>query len=357
MANIYEGVMNYEPTKARGWRPEAVPRVWDTLWGEGPPVEEEEEVLKVIEPVTTNGVKWKDSKLKSLWDDLKKDFQKGFGEGQQQRAIDDALPWVNPDVRGRMAPPGFWNQVASAPVAGPSNWDDYTTYKDREDALHGQSYLTTTGAPVSPRAQSLTLDPPMTQIAESQLASPTQFVPQFDLNYETNIPGVPQQTSLPLTQPSTSWQPQFDLNYETTMPTPNLFQQQSNITVSPEEVQTFVGGNVLPDGQVVLANEEILPGSTQPNSYNIWGDFGSSFQPDWEDAIDLERRTAYLPERLPASTELTDQQFENAGQGRNNYVFGNTTAPGVGSIPDPRRYSMGIPMGSYEELRALGLAK
>ena len=33
----------------------------------------------------------------------------------------------------------------------------------------------------------------------------------------------------------------------------------SEVTVSPEDVQTWVGGNILPDGQVVLANEEILP--------------------------------------------------------------------------------------------------
>lgn len=33
----------------------------------------------------------------------------------------------------------------------------------------------------------------------------------------------------------------------------------SEVTVSPEDVQTWVGGNVLPDGQVVLSNEEILP--------------------------------------------------------------------------------------------------
>ena len=117
MANIYEGVMNYEPTKARGWRPEAAPRVWDTLWGEAVEDNGEEEEVVVSAPVT-GGVKWEDSKLKTLWDDLKKDFQKGFEEGQQQRAIDETEPWINPDTG--LPLPGQGSTQQTTPYSGPS---------------------------------------------------------------------------------------------------------------------------------------------------------------------------------------------------------------------------------------------
>ena len=46
---------------------------------------------------------------------------------------------------------------------------------------------------------------------------------------------------------------------------------------------------------------------------------------------------------------LTDQQSQNAGQGRNSYVFGDTTAPGVGSVPNKTLFSMGIPLPNYDE--------
>ena len=44
-----------------------------------------------------------------------------------------------------------------------------------------------------------------------------------------------------------------------------------------------------------------------------------------------------------------DQQFQNAGQGRNNYVFGDTTAPGVGSVPNKTLFSMGIPLPDFND--------
>ena len=77
----------------------------------------------------------------------------------------------------------------------------------------------------------------------------------------------------------------------------------------------------------------------------------------------VDRRSPTLPERPTQSSSyledwplnenqwntLTDQQFQNAGQGRNNYVFGDTTAPGVGSVPNKTLFSMGIPISDYGE--------
>lgn len=167
MANIYEGVMNYEPTKARGWRPEAAPRVWDTLWGEAvaPNGGEEEEVV-VEAPITdVDNI----SKIKNLWNDLKTDFVKGKDEATAKAVLNNLYdiesgiwgspeerrvnnPWVDPDsvvpnTQQFVNQPGSDTPWTNPDYVAPAETAWTPTYKTREDWVNQPNNLTVSALP------------------------------------------------------------------------------------------------------------------------------------------------------------------------------------------------------------------
>ena len=111
MANPYQNIMNYVPSASAGFRPEAAPRVWDTLWGEAVAPnggEEEEVVVEGVIPEAPEG------DLLNLWNDLKTDFVKGKDEATAKAVLNNLYdiesgiwgspeerrvnnPWVDPD--------------------------------------------------------------------------------------------------------------------------------------------------------------------------------------------------------------------------------------------------------------------
>ena len=170
MANPYQNIMNYVPSASAGFRPEAAPRVWDTLWGEAvAPNGCEEEEVDVEAPITdVDNI----SKIKNLWNDLKTDFVKGKDEATAKAVLNNLYdiesgiwgseeerrvntPWVNPAnvIADINKPRSEWQNIET--IAGWNN-PDYVapaetawtpTYKTREDWVNQPNNLTVSALP------------------------------------------------------------------------------------------------------------------------------------------------------------------------------------------------------------------
>lgn len=260
MANPYQNIMNYVPSASAGFRPEAAPRVWDTLWGEAvaPNGGEEEEVV-VEAPITdVDNI----SKIKNLWNDLKTDFVKGKDEATAKAVLNNLYdiesgiwgseeerrvntPWVNPAnvIADINKPRSEWQNIET--IAGWNNPDyvapDLAANRDlisgddyrRWAAESGPPVVTGLNEPVDNTASSGFITDPYAAPPDVESFQALANVPQMDLNYITDIkpqPYVEQFESMPGPHlPTVAEQTQNNIWESPFVPNPGQWDEQERI--------------------------------------------------------------------------------------------------------------------------------
>ena len=250
MANPYQNIMNYVPSASAGFRPEAAPRVWDTLWGEAVANGEEEEEEVVVEaPITdVDNI----SKIKNLWNDLKTDFVKGKDEATAEVILNNLYdiesgiwgspeerrvntPWVDPDS---VVPntQQFVNQPGSdTPWTNPDYVASDLAANRAATTVSGGDTLQATGlnTPVDNIVSSGFVTDPYAAPPDVESFQALANVPQMDLNYITDIkpqPYVEQFESMPGPHlPTVAEQTQNNIWESPFVPNPGQWDEQERI--------------------------------------------------------------------------------------------------------------------------------